>query len=116
MKQSHIYTGTFKCLTQYIVFFFMTLSCQSILAEADQDPFWDALTGGKVDFSARYRFEHVDDNAAADQADASTIRTTLGYTTGSFHGFGMRLMAYDVRDVFVDDLFEFRARCNLQIS
>ena len=28
-----------------------------------QDPFWAALTGGKFDFSSRYRYEHVDDNA-----------------------------------------------------
>ena len=71
---------------------------------------WDAITGGKFDFSARYRYEHVDDNAlnsvtgrTLKQADASTIRTTLGYTTGSFHGFGFRLLGQDVRDVFVDD-------------
>ena len=110
MKRSNIYTLTFMCLTKYVVLLFITLSCQSVLAEGGQDPFWDAITTGKFDFSARYRFEHVDDNAAADQADASTIRTTLGYTTGSFHGFGLRLMAQDVRDVFVDDFNDATGR------
>ena len=33
--------------------------------------FWGELTGGKFDFSARYRYEHVDDNIASDQADAT---------------------------------------------
>ena len=112
MNKFDDYTHTFKSMTQYVLFFFITLSCQSVLAEGGQDPFWDALTGGKFDFSARYRFEHVDDNAAADQADASTIRTTLGYTTGSFHGFGFRLMAYDVSDVFVDDFNDGTFRPN----
>jgi hypothetical protein len=68
-----------------------------------EDALWEALKGGKFDFSARYRYEHVDDDTAADQANASTIRTTLGYTTGTFHGLGIRLMGQDVRDVFVDD-------------
>ncbi|MCG8324739.1 MAG: hypothetical protein MI673_04415 [Thiotrichales bacterium] len=80
--------------------------------EGDDDLFWDALTGGKFDFSARYRFEHVDDDLAMDQANASTIRTTLGYTTGTFHGFGIRLMGQDVRDVFVDDFNDGTMRPN----
>ena len=57
--------------------------------------FWDAIVGGKVDFSARYRFEHVEDDRVnsvtglkLNDADASTIRTTLGYKTGQFHRFG----------------------------
>lgn len=72
--------------------------------------FWDAMTGGKVDFSARYRFEHVEDdriNPATGlqlkDADASTIRTTLGYKTGQFHHFGGRILLQDVRTVGPDD-------------
>ena len=108
MKQS-VSKHVFKYLTPYFALFFATLTCQSVLAEGSDDPFWNALTGGKLDFSSRYRYEHVDDNALAGdgstlkQADASTIRTTLGYTTGDFHGFGFRLLGQDVRDVFVDD-------------
>ncbi len=71
---------------------------------------WDAITGGKFDFSARYRFEHVEDDRVDSatglklkDADASTIRTTLGYKTGQFHHFGARLLLQDVRDVVVDD-------------
>ena len=51
-----------------------------------------------------------------DQADASTIRTTLGYTTGTFHGFGFRLMAYDVSDVFVDDFNDATGRPNAKTN
>jgi len=116
MNKFNDYTHTLKSMTQYVLFFFIALSCQSVLAEGGADPFWDALTDGKFDFSARYRFEHVDDNAAADQADASTIRTTLGYTTGSFHGFGLRLMAQDVRDAFVDDFNDGTGRANAKTN
>jgi len=71
---------------------------------------WDAITDGKVDFSVRYRFEHVEDdrvNSATGlklkDADASTIRTTLGYKTGQFHHFGARLLLQDVRDIGADN-------------
>ena len=90
----------------------MALIFKPVLAEGGEDPFWDALVGGKLDFSARYRYEHVDDNAATDQANASTIRTTLGYTSGRFHGFGFRLLGQDVRDVFLDDFNDATGRPN----
>ena len=50
-----------------------------------EDAFMDALTGGKVDFSFRVRYEHVDDDSKTQDADATTARTTLGYTTGDFY-------------------------------
>jgi len=53
-----------------------------------EDAFMEALTGGKVSFSARARYEAVDDgNPLTKDADAYTLRTTLGYKTGAFHGF-----------------------------
>lgn len=52
------------------------------------DALYDALSGGKVDFSARYRYEAVDDESnTLPEADAHTVRLTLGYKTGSFYGF-----------------------------
>ncbi len=87
----------------------LTLTQLSV-AEEQGDPFWSALSKGKFDFSARYRYEHVDDDNAVNDADASTIRTTLGYTSAGFHGFGMRLLGQDVRDVFVDDFNDATGR------
>jgi hypothetical protein len=110
--------STYKCVSKYLVSIFVALSCQSVLAKGSNDPLWEALKGGKFDLTARYRFENVDDNAlrpngtTLDQANASTIRTTLGYTTGRFHGFGLRLMGYDVSDVFVDDYNDATGRPN----
>lgn len=57
-----------------------------ITAQAD-DTFMKALTGGKVSFSARARYENVEDEGNDKEADAYTLRTTLGYKTGAFHGF-----------------------------
>lgn len=52
-----------------------------------EDAFMEALTGGKVSFSARARYENVEDEDNDKEADAYTLRTTLGYKTGAFHGF-----------------------------
>lgn len=93
-------------------FLTLVMCCLSTTVYPDEDPFWKALTGGKLDFSARYRFEHVDDDSAANDAHASTIRTTLGYASGNFHGFGLRLLGQDVRDVFVDDFNDATGRSN----
>lgn len=112
MNKISAYTHRFKGLTQLVVLLFLTLSWLGVAAEEGDGPFWKALTSGKFDFSARYRYEHVDDDAAANDADASTIRTTLGYTTGKFHGIGMRLLGQDVRDVFVDDFNDATGRPN----
>jgi len=49
--------------------------------------FAGALTGGKPYLNLRLRFENVDDDGVAEEADATTLRTVLGYRTGSFHGF-----------------------------
>jgi hypothetical protein len=82
-----------------------------------EDAFWNALTGGKLDFSARYRFEHVDDDLAPGgvplkDAKASTIRTTLGYKTGKFFDFDARLLIQDVRTVGPDDFNDATGRPN----
>lgn len=53
-----------------------------------EDSLGAALTGGKVSLDLRYRFEHVGEDNANKDAAASTLRTALGYTTGTFDNFG----------------------------
>ena len=60
------------------------------------DDFMAALTGGKPSLYMRYRFESVDQEGFARRAEASTLRTQLGYLTGDFHGFGAFLQFEDV--------------------
>jgi hypothetical protein len=74
------------------------------------DDFWTAFTGGKIDLNVRYRYEHVDDDAAMEDANASTIRTTLGYTSGTWQGFGARILAQDVREAVLDDFNDATGR------
>ncbi|MCX4188994.1 alginate export family protein [Methylophaga sp. OBS3] len=73
------------------------LSSMSVASNAmAEDAFIEALTGGKVSFSARARYEHVDQDNALKNAEALTLRTSLGYKTGAFHGFSGFIEFQDV--------------------
>jgi hypothetical protein len=61
-----------------------------------EDAFIDALTGGKVSFSALARYEGVSEDNSKKDADAYTLRTTLGYETGKLMGFGAFVEFEDV--------------------
>ncbi|MBE0486182.1 alginate export family protein [Marinobacter sp.] len=64
----------------------------------------DALSNGKVSGDIRLRYEAVDQDNALKDADALTIRTRLGYTTGSYHGVTGVLEFEDSRTVMgLDD-------------
>ena len=69
----------------------------------------DATDNGKLHFSVRYRYEHVTDDRLSGagtplkNADASTLRTFLGYETGNFHGFSATLDLENVTEAGSDD-------------
>lgn len=53
------------------------------------DSITSALTGGKVSANVRLRYETVEDDAVAKDADGFTVRTRLGYETAPFEGFSL---------------------------
>lgn len=64
----------------------------------------EALKGGKVNANFRVRYENVDQDNALKDADALTLRTHLGYTTGTYKGFSAKVEVEDSRVVGgVDD-------------
>lgn len=72
-------------------------------AQAEQDDFIRAITDGKVSFSARLRYESVEQDNALKDADALTLRTILGYKTGAFYGFSGFVEFEDVSDIGSDN-------------
>ncbi len=77
---------------------------QAVLANGEAASFTDALTGGKVSADFRLRFENVDQDNALEDADALTLRSRLGYTTGTYNGFSAKVEVEDSRVVAgVDD-------------
>ncbi len=63
----------------------------------------DAISKGKISLNMRLRYEHVDQPAT--DADALTLRTRLGYTTASYHGFTAGAEAQNTTAI-VDDYRE----------
>lgn len=63
----------------------------------------EAIAGGKAALGLRYRLENVEQDNALDDATASTVRTVLGYTTGSYSGFSGYIEFEDVSVLGEDD-------------
>ncbi|GHF22280.1 hypothetical protein GCM10017044_15510 [Kordiimonas sediminis] len=53
---------------------------------SDAESVIDALSNGDVSLDLRYRLEMVDQDGLPDNATASTLRTKLGYKTGTYSG------------------------------
>src|SRR3990172_6815635 len=85
-------------------------------AEASASDLIKALNETKFDLNLRYRYETVDDDGFAKDANASTLRTTAGFTTGKFHDFFTRLQVQDVREVGLDDFDDGTGRNPLRIQ
>ncbi|MDH4048751.1 MAG: alginate export family protein [Gammaproteobacteria bacterium] len=72
-------------------------------AQEEEKGLADALTSGKAQLNLRYRFEHVDQENFADDANASTLRFRLNYATGNWrHWSGFAEFDY-IGEVFIDD-------------
>jgi hypothetical protein len=60
------------------------------------NPFLRALVGGKFDLNIRWRYEFAE-VGALDASHALTMRTRVGYTTGSYEGFQAAVQLHDNR-------------------
>lgn len=100
-KKAHLKNGL-ATFTSAIVF---SLS-GNVYAESFSEAFSQAAADGKAYINMRLRSESVEQNNAALDADAITLRTKLGYKTGVFNGFSAVLEVEDSR-VFAgkDDYF-----------
>jgi hypothetical protein len=67
-------------LTAVVMSLTALLSC-AVEAAATLD---EALRGGKATLDVRYRYEYVDQNNALKNAEASTVRSRLGYGTAAY--------------------------------
>lgn len=84
----------------FMVAFGGTVACSGASAASLET----ALKGGKVSGSIRLRYEHVDEEGDLRNAKAMTVRTRLGYETGTFKDFSLVGEFEDVRPMLgVDD-------------
>ena len=73
------------------------------IAAHAEEAFFDALSDGKVSVYVRARYESVEQVNGLKDADAFTVRTTLGYKTGAFHGFSAFAEIEDVTELGSDN-------------
>jgi len=66
---------------------------------------YDMLANGKVSIDANLRFENVDQSNIANEANALTLRTRLGYETAKLSGFGGFLEFENIAVIGNDDTF-----------
>lgn len=62
-----------------------------------------AIQEGQVNLDLRYRFEYVDQEGFDRDAEASTLRTRLGYRSADLHGFAGHVEFSDTRAVGFDN-------------
>lgn len=77
------------------------LSSLSVSAMADED-WYDILSNSKAWADLNLRYEGVDQDNALDDASALTLRTRLGFQTGSLNGFSFTAEVEDSRIVMGD--------------
>ncbi len=77
---------------------------QPAAAETAPTGFFSALSGGEAYAQFRPRYEYVKEEGKPDNASAYTMRTQLGYKTGTFYGFMADLQFEDV-STFGDEKF-----------
>lgn len=85
-----------SALTLCIAASFPAHAAESTPAKSD---FIKALTEGKPILDARYRYEYVDQDGLANEANAHTVRTRLGYETGKFKDFSALLEFENITDI-----------------
>ncbi len=69
----------------------------------------DALTGGKVSGMLRLRYENVQQDNALKDANALTLRSSIGYSTKPLNGFSFNAIAYNVTQ-FVNEMNDTQNR------
>jgi hypothetical protein len=62
-----------------------------------------AITSGKASLGLRYRYEHVDDDAFTENANASTLRLRLNYRTGKWEKLSGFVEFDYVGELLMDD-------------
>jgi len=87
-----------RVLAKHLVLAVLLMSSAS--ANADfLDEAVKAIRKGEVKFNFRYRFEHVDQDSLSRDANASTLRSRIGYGTAEFHGWTALVEADQVSSI-----------------
>ena len=85
------------------LFTVVSLSAPSTFASENVDGFVDAFTEGDASVILRYRYEMVDQDNALEDANASTLKTRLNFTTKSWNDISFKFEVDNVSDFIATD-------------
>jgi len=74
-----------------------------VAQEADEQTLAQAISAGKATIGFRYRYEFVDQDGFAENANASTVRLRLNYKTGSFNKWSAFTEFDYIGELFLND-------------
>jgi len=77
-----------------------TMAISAAPTASAQESLVNALTNGKASFSARLRYENVDQENKSEEANAYTARLTAAYKTASYYGFSAFAEIESVHSLF----------------
>jgi hypothetical protein len=80
-ENAHMFAAKPLLLATAMISLLPLLQFSGTAAKADPS-FGDFVDGGKLILDARYRYEHVEQDGFADDADANTLRVRAGFQTG----------------------------------
>ena len=75
-----------KSLQKSLISLSVAAACFSVPQISVAESIAEAFSAGKASLNMRYRYESVDDSVL-EEADANTLRSRLGFTTGDYKGF-----------------------------
>jgi len=81
----------------------ISLAAPTVADDSAHQDFADAIAAGKANVDLRYRYELVDQDSFAEDANASTLRLRLNYKTGAWRGWSGFAEFDQVMEVLVDD-------------
>ena len=91
--------STKKLLAIVSMAFFVSVNQGASLWASEGDSLDNLMNEGKVTLDFRYRYEFVDQEGIDNNANASTLRTRLGFRSGDWQGWGFNIEVNDVRHV-----------------
>ncbi|NNC98918.1 MAG: hypothetical protein HKN85_01925, partial [Gammaproteobacteria bacterium] len=92
-----------KKRTSFFIRFAFASLLLANLPPANATSLSSAFSEGSAKLDIRYRFETVDQQNLTKDANASTVRTRLGYQTGTVWGLNAYIEVDDVRRIGVAD-------------
>lgn len=93
----------FRAVVLMAGFLVAALGTTQALAADGSDSLGVLLDEGKVTLDFRYRYEFVEDDGFDKDANASTLRTRLGFQSGVWRGWDFNIEANDVRHVLTNN-------------